>query len=106
VTMVKEAEPVMRLRLRPASPIAGQRGGEILDRRRFVGWRMDRTGAHRLARAFFGDCGEAGSVALPRQAHRAMMLAVAAAAGRQTRIGIRAEKWDDQYPTEDRQQRE
>ncbi len=104
--MVEKAAPVERPQLRLPRPMAGQPGGEILDGLWLVGWRMDRTGARGLARAFFGDRGEAGSVTLPRQAHRAMMFAIAAAAGRQTRLGIRAEKWDDQNPAEDRQQRE
>jgi len=103
--IAEEAEPVERLPLRFTRPMADHRGGEILDYPLLVGRRMHRTGAHRLARAFFGDRREARRIALARQAHRAMMLAVAAAAGGQSRLSIRAEKRDNQHPAEDRQQR-
>jgi hypothetical protein len=60
-----------------------------------------------MARTLLSDFGEARVFAgLPRHRARAMMLAVAAAAGRQVRFGVGAEERDDQHPGEDRQQRD
>ena len=100
-------KPVAGLGLRSASRMANIFGVELLRGSWIVGWRINRTGASREARAPFRDGCEALSVAAQplHDAHHAVMLAVPAAAGGEIRVGIGAKEGRHQHPAEDDRER-
>jgi len=81
-------------------------GVELLRGFGLVDGGMHRAAACRAAGALFRDGGETLLSAVgAHHAHHAMVLAVAAAAGRETRFGIGSEEGRNQHPTEDEHQR-
>jgi hypothetical protein len=96
------------IRLRDAGGMEADLGVVALPGFRRKSGRMSRAGACRLVRALFGDGRKAFLIAgIPaHHAHRAMVLAVAAAAGGETGLGVRGKEGRNQHPTEDHQQRD
>lgn len=102
----EKGNAALRLGLRGAGGMADNLGIEALPSLGRKRGRMSRRGAGRLARALFADGGEAcligGGPLHP--SHAAMMLAIAAAAGGKSGLGVRGKKGRDQHPTEEHQQ--